>query len=164
MLQYTTGSTDSKVGDLESLTTSSCYNTYQCSSDNGVSEGSHAMVEHSKVNLGRWGLLVGISGVLSLICVAFVGPLHTGILKAPLSMEVVYPDETGYNIDPAPHATLDADLINRDDIAFCEGAYVYGVTARIPSRGCVAVAHQDLYSDGVGKYLKSKQVLTWVPF
>jgi len=86
-------------------------------------------------------------GVLSLMCVAFVGPLNAGVSKAPLSMEVVYPDETGYNIDPAPHATLDADLINRDDIAFCEGAYVYGVTARIPSRGCVAVAHQDLYSD-----------------
>lgn len=153
----------SEVEDLESSTSS--YNLYQCASSSDLLESSHSTSvgcndnndkhyddvtnERSKVDHSNRGFLVGTIGILSLVCIAFSGALRPNIMKIQnsLSMEVVYPHETGYNIDPPQHSTLDADLINRDDIAFCEGAYVYGVSSRIPSRGCVAVAHQDLYSD-----------------
>ncbi len=69
-----------------------------------------------------------------------------------LVKDVVYVQGDGYDINPEKFNTLDADLLNRDNIAFCEGSFVYDVTPREAKRGCVIVSHQDLYS----KVIESK--------
>ena len=154
---------DVEDGDLESPTSSFaiCSTSYSKgdllegspvgSRDSKLENESEMIADDCKAkgNRSRAGLMIGTLGILSLVCVLFVASIRSGVIgaPAPLTMEVVYPQETGYNIDPPLYATLGADMINRDDIAFCESAFVYGVTSRIPSRGCVAVAHQDLWSD-----------------
>ena len=64
-----------------------------------------------------------------------------------LVQDVVYIQGDGYDLDPEKYNTLDADMLNRDDIAFCEGSFVYGVSPREADRGCVIVSHQDLFSE-----------------
>ena len=160
---------DAEVGDLESSTSSSnVYDLVVGTAD--LVEGSHVISgghdtikdidnnemmsdtgTEQKKEHGRWGLMMMTIGMLILVCITYMGSLIVDVpdIRASLDMEVVYADGSGYNIDPAPHATLDADMKNHDDIAFCESAFVYGVTSRRPSRGCVAVAHEDLFSDVV---------------
>lgn len=86
------------------------------------------------------GALLALSG---LAAYSYSSHSEDNIVTKAMHMmeEVVYVQEDGYRIK------ADVDVFQRDDVAFCEGSFVMGVTKRTAARGCVTVSHQDLFSE-----------------
>jgi len=109
--------------------------------------GSKGICNH--IRLLATTAVLALTGVLALVALSSSNTDLQSMKHRAMNLvkEVVYVQGDGYNVDPEKFNTLDADMLNRDNIAFCEGSFVYGITPRETKRGCVIVAHQDLFSD-----------------
>ena len=115
-------------------------------SNNGGNSKSKGICNH--VRMIAAATLLTLTSVLAIVALSSSDTdLQSMKLKAMnLVQEVVYVQGDGYNLNPNQYSALGADMLHRDNIAFCEGSYVHGVTKREAHRGCVLVSHQDLFS------------------
>lgn len=89
---------------------------------------------------------VAVAALLSLAGIAtisYTAHHNDGLKMMSMFEDVVYTDGDGYHIV----GEADINVFNRDDVAFCEGSYVEGVSVRTAQRGCVAVSSQDLFAE-----------------